>query len=92
MKKEAQIIKTFKKNIALLRKHNNYYYNDPDWVSNGKQTARKCFQEGRRAKRAQRLTSLHTVHRDGTKKKMKMRTTYPAAQHDKNKKCHDKEI
>ena len=28
MKKEAQIIKTFKKKIALLRKHNNYYYNE----------------------------------------------------------------
>ena len=25
--------------------------NDPDWVSNGKQTARKCFQEGRKTKR-----------------------------------------
>ena len=34
--------------------------NDPDWVSNGKQSARKCFQEGRRTKRAHRLTSLHT--------------------------------
>ena len=43
--------------------------NDPDWVSNGKQTARKCFQEDRKIKRAHRLTSLHTIHRDGTKKK-----------------------
>ena len=43
--------------------------NDPDGVSNGKQTARKCFREGRRTKRAHRLTSLHTIHRDGTKKK-----------------------
>ena len=43
--------------------------NDPDWVSNGKQTMRKRFQEDRKTKRAHRLTSLHTVHRDGTKKK-----------------------
>ena len=56
-------MKTHKKQVNRL---NN---NDPDWVSNGKQTARKCFQEGRRTKRAHRLTSLHTVHRDGTKKK-----------------------
>ena len=48
------------------KKYNN---NDPDWVSNGKQTARKCFQKGRTTKRAHRLTSLHTIHRDGTKKK-----------------------
>ena len=41
--------------------------NDPDWVSNGKQTARKCFQEDQKIKRAHRLTSLHTIHRDGTK-------------------------
>ena len=45
----------------------------------------KCFQEGRRTKRAHRLASLYTVHRDGTKKMMKLRTTYPAAQHDKKK-------
>ena len=48
-----------------MKTHNN----DPDWISNGKQTARKCFQEGRKTKRAHRLTSLHTIHRDGTKKK-----------------------
>ena len=29
----------------------------------------RCFQEGRTTKRAHRLTSLHTIHRDGTKKK-----------------------
>ena len=32
-----------------------------------KQTARKCFQEGLMTNRAHRLTSLHTIHRDGTK-------------------------
>ena len=48
---------------------NNNNNNNPDWVSNGKQTARKCFQEDRKIKRAHRLTSLHTIHRDGTKKK-----------------------
>ena len=33
-------------NQSKMWYHNN---NDPDWVSNGKQTARKCFQEGRNA-------------------------------------------
>ena len=40
--------------------------NNPDWVSNGKQTARKYFQEDQKIKRAHRLTSLHTLHRDGS--------------------------
>ena len=44
-------MKTHKKQV-----YNNNY--DPDWVSNGKQTARKCFQGGRKTKRAHRLTSL----------------------------------
>ena len=42
------------------------------------------FQLGRRTNGAHRLTSLRKLHRDGTDKKMKMWTTYPAAQHDKN--------
>ena len=33
--------------------------NNPDWVSNGKQTARKYFQEDQTIKRAHRLTSVH---------------------------------
>ena len=53
------------KNLGICNNNNNN--NNPDWVSNGKQTARKCFQEDQKIKRAHRLTSLHTIHRDGTK-------------------------
>ena len=60
--------------------------NDPDKVSNGKQAARKGFP--RRAvdqKSTPVNVSTYNTQRRDKEKKMKMRTTYPAAQHDKNK-------
>ena len=58
---------------------------DPDWVSNGKQAARKMFPRRSQDQKSTPVNvSTYSTQRRDKEKKMKMRTTYPAAQHDKD--------
>ena len=72
-------MKTHKKQVY----RNN---NDPDWVSNGKTNCTKMFPRRSEDQKSTPVNvSTYNTQRRDKEKKMKMRTTYPAAQHDKNK-------